>query len=467
MFTLRHAHPRSQSLTPVLAIIALVLACAAIVRSATPSRPDPQAPSRSLIQPFRDDYEYSIFKKRGAWAGARMRPYLDVFSEYPPLATWAVGVPYFFITLEKNGIAAPEPRAALNAINISETHSPISLAYGDVFAAWMALAWFATAWATAALARSLQLSPWRALLLIAPAALYCAIQRYDPLPVFTLSAALLAFVHSKSKTGFLLLAAGTMLKIYPAAVFFLALGFVAKREGFKSAFAGALLFALAIAAMEAVPFIQGVLDPAWTAEWRPEKFAGLVLDRSPVSSGIAAVAVPFSYQDARDTNAGSLAERVFGAWRASDYNSLLAGVKTFRILQILPVIPAFFVGYFRPRPRTLVAASGVLVTTFVLFLNIYSPQFELWIVPLAAVAGGGVLGVTAFALAAASNVVTYVQFPMLAPHARFDAALQRNVYPLGFETAVDLRLALTILLILTLAILTFRNTPDDPDSPSA
>src|SRR5258705_1272969 len=77
--------PRS-AILPVLGAAAVVLLAASTVRElAEPYRPDSTSETarRRLL---RDDYEMSVYVRRGSLAPAGARPYLDVFSEYPQLA---------------------------------------------------------------------------------------------------------------------------------------------------------------------------------------------------------------------------------------------------------------------------------------------------------------------------------------------------------------------------------------------
>lgn len=441
---------------PVLVWIAAVLGLALAVRAWTPSRVDPKAPARAVTQPTRDDYEYTIFMKRGAWA-VGLRPYLDVFSEYPPLATWAFGLPFFVMKPP-----AENPRAALAAVDSAAPHSDLARSYADLWALFMAVAWFGVAACTAMIAKNLQISTGRTFLLLGPACLFCALQRFDPLPALAVSGALCAFVSSRPSAGFAMLGVGVMLKIYPIVLFFLALGYVWRRHGWRAAVVGTLAFGAICVFCELPVFWSGVLDPSWTAKHRPARFAGIELTATPFHSGLAAVDVPFAYQGERDTNAGSLPERLFRGWiGVKDYADLLAGIQWLRILQFVAVVPAFFVGWLRPQPRVLVAASGALVTAFVLFHNIYSPQFHLWIAPLAIVAAGGRLGIAAAVCSLAVDVVTYLQFPILAPQAFFDPVQKKNIYPAAFWPMVDLRLLLTATLLVILTILALRRNIND------
>jgi hypothetical protein len=209
--------------------------------------------------------------------------------------------------------------------------------------------------------------------------------------------------------------------------------------------------------------VAGCQDPGWSAPWRP----GLegAAHASAFEGGLAAVRAPFAFQGGRDTNPASLAERLFRGWLGLDYDQLLAGLQVFRVLQFAPALLAAYLVLRQPKPYALVASTGALVATFLLFHNIFSPQFHLWLVPLVAVAGTGYGGAVAAALLAFLDVVTYAQFPILSTQAVFDPATQRNIYPARFHTVVDLRLLLTAGLTGTLWYLAARRS--GPDAATA
>jgi len=443
---------------PVVLLCAGILALALGVRAATePSKPgDAGAIQRLWL--LRDDYEPSIFLKRGAWAGAGLRPYLDVFSEYPPLATWSFGLPYLLVAPK-----AAAPAAALAEIDQTKTWEPLNTSYSTIWSVLMAGCWLGTAALTAALGRALGLAPARALALLAPAALYCALQRFDPLPAVLVSGATLALVRDRFALGGALLGAGAMVKIFPALLVPAAAAYALRRGGVRPMLALGVAFGAVVAACELPVFLQGASDPTWDAKWRPSGYP-----KDAQGSGRAALAVPFAYQESRDTNPGSLADRWLRVWSPVSYDALLAWLGRFRLLQAAAAV-AFAAPVLRaPAPRNLVAAFAAVVTAFVLLHNIYSPQFVCWIVPLAVVAGGGRLGAVALATALAIDVATYLQFPLLAKQAAWDAAAQRLRYPAAFGPVIDLRLALTGVLLVLLAVLAFRRSnvaKSDPVAP--
>lgn len=420
----------------ILGVVAAVIALAWCVRFWTPAVSDPALAAKSPPGPTRDDHETSIFWKRGAWQPTGLRPYLDVFSEYPPLATWAFGIPYLFVD---TGTAPP--KELLKTLDATAPSHPSMRRFGDYWSFFMAAAWLGIAALTFQLSRERGICSYWTWICLGPAALYLALQRFDALPALALTGALLALTRGFPISGFVLLGCGIMVKIYPVVAVPAAFAYVWRSQGPKRACFALTALVLTCVLCELPVFVDGCMDPAWSAPWRP----GLehAANASPVEGGLAAVKAPFVYQGGRDTNPASLAERLFQGWLGVSYDRLLAGIKVFRVIQFAPALVAMGLLYWRPHPQRLLSATAALVATFVLFHNIYSPQFHLWLVPLVAVAGAGMPGAAAALLLVFIDVVTYAQFPILSTQAVFDPATQRNVYPSGFYTVVDMRLILT------------------------
>jgi hypothetical protein len=437
-------------LVPVIGVaFAALLAFEAARNLAEPFRPDTRSEA-ARGKWLRDDYEFNLYLKRGAWAwpGRPGRPYLDVFSEYPQLATWFFGVPFCTSSL---GLAGLEAHENADPTKIPPWH-PVSLRYGTLLGALVSLAWLGTVACTAALARAIGLIPWRAALCLAPACVYFATQRFDPLPALALAAGLLAIVKGKCGIGFALLGAGTMLKWYPAVVAPIAFGYVARRQGLLRALVCGGIYAVVVGACMAPAFLAGFGDPGWDAPWRPPGYA-----KTPLGSGLAALAVPYHFQAIRITNPGSLAERWVHLGLGASDETLRGWLKGFKIAQLLPALAALALGVLSPRPRTLVAGAAALVTGFVLFNSIFSPQFVCWILPLVAVAGSGRLAGAALAAGIAIDALTYVQFLL------FNLASRPQglpVLPAAFGPVVDVRIALTVLLLVLLIAIALRRVPE-------
>jgi glycosyl transferase family 87 len=168
-------------------IAALILGAAVMVVLAAPeaSRFGASGPIRLV----RDWDDASAYFARGEWAVDGTVPYRDYFAEYPPLAVLYVGLLRW------------------------KARSLFDLQVG--LAITMAL----TVWATVTLlARALprrRLAPERALLLLLPAGLYFALNRFDALVALTTLAAVLAALEQRYARSGVLLGIGTGLKLTP------------------------------------------------------------------------------------------------------------------------------------------------------------------------------------------------------------------------------------------------------------
>ncbi|HKD99960.1 MAG TPA: glycosyltransferase 87 family protein [Planctomycetota bacterium] len=428
----------------VVACAAAVLAGASWLRSAAePFDPKAAAPSAAATGRWiRDDYEFSVYLRRGAWAPTGLRPYLDVLSEYPQLATWSFGIPYAFPAVASL-VPMGEPRDVVARIERTEPWAPLSLGYGDVASALFGAAWLATIALAALLARDLGLSPWRAALALGPASVYFALQRFDPLPALALAGALLALTRDRAVLGFGLLAVGTMVKWYPAVVAPVAFAVVARRQGWRRATLAACAFAGVVVVCAAPTFLAGLGDPTWSGK-----------PLSAFASGIAALRAPYEFQGARYPNPGSLAERWLHSGLGVELDAIRPWLRGLQVLQVLAALGLAIVGWRSPRPATLVAASAAAVTAFVLLNPIFSPQFVCWTAPLVAVAGRGRLGAAALVAGIGIDALTLVQFPIL----YFQATPSGDgiVLPSAFYSIVHVRIGVTIACLAILAAIVVR-----------
>jgi hypothetical protein len=209
---------------------------------------------------------------------------------------------------------------------------------------------------------------------------------YDLFPALLTIAAVLAFVHGRERTTYVLIALGTAAKIYPIALLPLALIETWDRGG-RVAIRRALAWFLGVLVLVHLPFAiagpGGLRFSYWVQLKRgleSESLGGgilLVLDRLGIHSATLADKAPGS----RDV-VGSLADGV----------AVLSSLAV--IAAVLYVAWIFFHG-----SRNRLLASAAAVTGFVAFNKVLSPQYMSWLVMLVPGAGIVAAGVLVVALA--------------------------------------------------------------------
>jgi len=354
----------------------------------------------------RDDIDRGAYYDRGSFVltpGAR--PYRDVFSEYPQLATYLFALPH--LPALPRGLAQKT--------------------YMDVFTALMALALFALAVVWRALARDLGVDERRGLLLLLPGTLYFTLNRYDVVPALFSLCAIALLLRRRVVLAHSVLAVAVLMKAYPLTYLPLFAAFSLRRWGWRKALAG-------VAASGAVLVAFSVQLGLW--------------------SGWTSVAAPYLWQLGRDYNFESL---YYLLSRRSA--ALQAALKpTFLLIQAaLPAVAAVL----RPASaRALVRWATAITIVFVLFTRFQSPQWVIWITPLALL---GAATPAETALAVAQDVLAYVYFPLV-----FDSSLGALALPLTLWVLTLVRLALAGLLLRDPEqILTRRRAAEAPPAARA
>jgi hypothetical protein len=356
---------------------ALVVASAPermLVRSPKATQQNPQYEGVRLV---RNDYDRTVYADRGAFYRDGTRPYTDAFSEYPPLATYLFAIPW---TVTRD-------------VDV----------YRALFTGLMAAALGLAAIVVARLAGAIGASPWCALLLLLPGTLYVSLNFFDIAPTGAALLALLLLLRRRFVAAHAALAVGFLLKAYP--LVYLPAFFV-----WTIGAAGAAEAVRALAGFVA-PIAVTALHLAW---W----------------SGGSAVIAPFRHQMSREDNAESLYHM---ALLALPYRAAGATRALFLALQALPGLAA---GALRPtRASDLVRALTAAVLAFVLFSRFQSPQWVVWITPLAVLAARSR---RELALVAAQDVASYLYFPLA--YDRFGPQSPPFAFCLGLVAALRLML---------------------------
>jgi hypothetical protein len=304
------------------------------------------------LRVIRDDWDRYVYFMRGSFAVKRhARPYVDVESEYPQLATY-----YFALPL---------------AFTRDDTESR------NLFSLSMALFLGATALLVSRMCRRFDLSQWRVLALLLPGTLFFTINRFDMLPAFLCLAATALLLSRRTRAAFAVLALAVLTKVYPVVYLPFFIYWTWQERRLKDVGWGLASFALVI-------FGFSLQLALWTS-WKT-------------------VAEPILFQGERMANAESL--YYFVGLAIPEVRRVLGR----RLFQLLQVAPALAVLIFRPRdPRDLLRWMTVVTLTMVLFARFHSPQWLLWFSPLALIACATGYEI---ALLVASDILTYLYFPI-------------------------------------------------------
>jgi hypothetical protein len=337
-------------------------------------------------------------------------PYSDAFLEYPPLAAPVIALPGLI------GTGAELFRAA--------------------FAGWMLLLAAGCVLLCGALAARSGGSRRTAMLAMAVAPLLCGAMvrtHFDLAPVALTLAALLLLCDGRSRAGLATLGVAALVKGYPLLAAAPALAWVAAREGHRAALKAAAWLAAVLAvgcglALAASP--DGAVDALRYQSNRPVQ-----IESAPATALLALDALGIG--DARTVSS----HRSDGLTHPAD--ALVVGA--FDGLLLLALVLVGRAAWKRPTSGSLMLAALVTAVAFAALGKVLSPQFLIWLTPLAALAlawGERALA----AVSATAIVLTQVEFP-----ARYADVVAREP---GVVALVAVRnLALMVVLVLALRAL--------------
>ena len=223
--------------------------------------------------------------------------------------------------------------------------------------------------------------------------------RYDLWPALLTAAALAAVLGGRERLGLALLGIAVAAKIYPLVLLPPLLVYVARRRGRREAGITLGAFAAALAVI-VVPFAliapEGLVDSVERQLGRP-----LQIESLGASLLLAAKQLGL-YDPVVVSSHGS--QNLDGS-----LPDALAGGQT--VLQAAALIAVWILFARGPAtPERLVAACAASVVVFVAFGKVLSPQFLIWLVPVALLLGGAI-GVAAGVLFGAVLVTTQLWFP--------------------------------------------------------
>lgn len=332
------------------------------------------------LRPWSDERVSDLFVYRST-AAPLLRgalPYRDVAFEYPPLAAVTITLP--------------------GAVSASTD------GYRLAFAAEMLVLAAAVLLLTAAVARATGGDPRLALAAVALAPLLTGAMvrtHFDLAPVALTLGALLCICRGRPTAGFVLLGLGTMTKGFPLVVAPVALAWLIARGQRPAAARGVLALACTVAAIGAVALAAspgGALDAVRYHLDRPAQ-----VESAPAYALRALDGAGFGHaRSVSSFRSDGLLHPASGVVQAAFALALLA------VLGALAYAVARGPG--RPDERRLVLAALGAVAAFAALGKVLSPQFMVWIVPLAALALSWRMYAPAL-LAAAAMGLTLVEFP--------------------------------------------------------
>ncbi|MDL9935316.1 glycosyltransferase 87 family protein [Gordonia sp. ABSL1-1] len=224
----------------------------------------------------------------------------------------------------------------------------------NIVALGLALSWLLTIWATALTARTRIWSAW--LIALSPLVLVHAFTNFDALATAFVALALLSWARRKPWLAGIFIGLGAATKLYPA-LLLIALVVLCLRAGKLREFA--VTAGTAVLAWLAVNLPVMI---AYTDGWR--EFFRLNADRG---------ADP-------DTLYRVVADLGGFTWNIGHLNALSA------LAMVLIVAMVAVVGLVAPTRPRLAQLAFLLVAGFLLVNKVWSPQYSLWLVPLAVLA---------------------------------------------------------------------------------
>ena len=359
------------------------------------------------VSPFSNERVNDLFVYRefAAPVLAGGLPYRDVFFEYPPLAAPVIALPGVLGTAEETFRAA--------------------------FAGWTILLAGATMLLCGALAARTGGSGSRALFAAAamPLLLGALVRtHFDLAPVVLLLTGLALLLDGRPRSGMAVLGVAAVTKGFPIAAAPPALAWVAARYGRRTVLqaAGTLLAALALPVLLALAISpSGTLEAVEYQLERPVQ-----LESAPAMGALLLDALGAGQAESVQSHrSDGLEHPAAGALAAA---GLLA------MLVALAIVVARSAG----GPRALVLGALTAVLAFAVLGKVLSPQYLLWLVPLAALAFAWRMHALTAALAAAA-VLTQLEFP-----ARYFDLVARE--PIAVALVASRNIALLTALVLAL-----------------
>jgi len=308
----------------------------------------------SHVRFFNDDFDRAIYLQRGAWAVEGLVPYRGVFSEYPHVATYVLGFPYF----------------------VGSADYP---SYRAIFSLLMCMCLGAT---VVLLQRMLPGREWLAYLMLLPAPLYFTINRFDIVASFFVLLAYRFLQKGRDRASGVCFGIAALTKWYPLLLLPVCVSYLYRRDR----------------------------RPMWTLLAAFATTGVVIVIPSLVGAGLRAVLRPYAFHATRGLEMASLpallhlyADQWFGIALPA---RLVSGVCLAGVLSAV----AASVRARVDSVEGVISWSVVILATFLLLSTVWSPQWMLWVFPLMILAARSRTDVLALA---AYGLIGYLVFPLI------------------------------------------------------
>lgn len=349
-------------------------------------------------------------------------PYRDFPFEYPPLAA------LFFLL----------PRL------ITDNYQTYSLLYhGEVL-----LFILTGLWMVFNIARRLGKAPWKLLSVYTLAVLFIGPiigEQFDIFPVVFTLLALYYFWSGKTKTSWVFLALGTMVKLYPAAIAPVFLLCYLRNRQYNQIWQGIISFGITCLVISSPFLFTSPLSLVSLINYHAARglqleslYSALLLFGSKL--GLTTVKLNF--------NAGSVNLE-------SPAASFLAGFSTYLLIAALLIVYWFIYRQFKPGKSQfsrLGAYVLLVILTLIIFSKILSPQYIIWLLPLLPLLFVG-WRYSIWMIFALTGVLTYCIFPV--------GYLNLMALDTGMIIVLLIRDLLLILIAVLTAVSLLRMKPSD------
>ena len=307
-----------------------------------------------------DDADREVYYERGMWLVEHSVPYRDEFSEYPQIPTWLFGIVHIpFLNQTDNDVAYLKYSTLFSLLMIGMLIALVGIMSRLLARDKLKYIFF-----------------W-----LLPAPLYFVLNRFDVLPAVICTLTLFMVNRRKWEYAAVLLALGTFTKWYPALLLFPILIYMQKTDSERTLKFLILFFTTS--------FI--IVLPTY------------------ISGGMNAVLEPYLFHNSREAEILSLPGLIEAVLFILTSVRPEQALKIIFLLLQISAIPFLFFTHLNTFEK-LLNWCLLIVTLYIVFARIYSPQWILWIFPFIIISSRDKIDI---GLIWIYGIVTYLGFPII------------------------------------------------------